>query len=108
MNNPDKQNGIMRWHTENEYTISVLTEIRINNNMAVFWKKRFPEQIIFHTDDPQDINGSGVAIVINRDLTSHIHQISEISGRCISIILRFKRGVSVAVSGIYNKGNGNK
>src|SRR3954469_582457 len=106
MNNPDKQNDIMRWHTENEHTISILTETRINNNTATFWKKRFPEQVIFHTDNSQDINGSGVAIVINRDLASHIYQISEISGRCISIILRFRRGVSVAVSGIYNKGNG--
>src|SRR3954466_11909737 len=107
-NNPEKQQDIIKWHLENQHTISIITETRLKPNTTVFLKKAHPEVLQLHTTDPNNPNGSGAAIIINRILTPHIHQITEIPGRCITIQLKFTGKITFTITGIYHQANKDK
>jgi Endonuclease-reverse transcriptase len=108
MNNPEKQQDIIKWHQENQHTISIITETRLKPLTAQYLKKYHPEILQLHSTDPNNPNGSGVAIIINRTLAPHIHQISETAGRCITIHLKFAGKITLTITGIYNQANKNK
>src|SRR3954465_15933451 len=108
LNNQDKQNDVTEWHIDNHMTITSITETRTNNMTNKFLKNHNKEVLIYSTSDPNDINGSGAAIIINRNLGAHIHEIIEESGRAITLILKFKRKTNIAITSIYNKANRDK
>ena len=108
MNNPAKQDDIIQWHIHHHHTISCLSETRLNQQTARFLKNKHPNTTLLHTSDPLNTNGSGAAILINRQLTPHIHSIQDIPGRCITIQLKFRNKVSITISSIYGKANWDK
>jgi exonuclease III len=108
MNNPEKQKDITTWHEDNKHTISIITETRIKPTYAQFLKRHHPNQIQLHSTDPENINGSGIAIIINKDISPHIHRIEEVPGRCITIQLKFKGRITITISAIYYQADRNK
>ena len=108
MNYPAKQQDIFTWHNTQQHTITCISETRLNQQSARFLKHQNPQTIFIHTLDPQDTNGSGTGIIINRNLAPHIHSINEVPGRCITIQLKFKAKVNVTISSIYGKANRDK
>ena len=108
INNSKKQQDITKWHQENQHTISIITKTRLKLPTAQFLKKQHPKLIQLHSTDPNNPNGSGVAIIINRTLAPHIHQISEVPGRCITVHMKFKGKITITITGIYNQANKDK
>src|SRR3954469_11307309 len=108
INDIKKQKDIIEWHEKTNNTISIITEIRINSITAKTIRNRFTNTLIYHSADDEKVNSSGVAIIVNKEMAAHIHKISEVAGRCITLILRFKRKVTIAITAIYNKSNNNK
>ena len=108
MNNPAKQEDIIIWHIQKQHTITCISETRLNETTAKWLKNKNKEVTILHTTNSDDTNGSRAGIIINRTLLPHIHQIKEQSGRCLTIILKFKNKVSIAISSIYDKANRDK
>ena len=84
-------------------TISSITETRTNKITNKFLKNHYNKTLIFATSDPNDINGSGTVIVINKELNEHIHNIQEVLGRAITITLKFQGKITITVTSIYNK-----
>ena len=105
MNQPAKQQDIIEWHNFQQHTITCISETRLNQQSATFLKNQNSQTTFIHTSDPQDINGSGTGIIINRNLAPHIHSINEVPGRCITIQLKFKHKTDVTISSIYGKAN---
>ena len=108
MNNSAKQEDIIKWHIQKQHTITCISETRLNETTAKWLKNKNKEVNILHTTNSDDTNGSGAGIIINRTLLPHIHQIKEQPGRCLTIILKFKNKVSIAISSIYGKANRDK
>src|SRR3954468_21151381 len=108
MNYPAKQQDILEWYNTQQHTITCISETRLNQQTATFLKYQNSQTTFIHTSDPQDINGSGTGIIINRNLTPHIHSINEVPGRCITIQLKFKYKTDVTISSIYGKANQDK
>src|SRR5215204_1919040 len=108
MNQPAKQEDIIQWHIDNNHTITYISKTRLSQQQARFLKHKHLHTTFIHTSNSTDVNGSGAAIIINQNLTSHLHSIHEVPGRCITIQLKFKHKTSVTVSGIYGKANWDK
>ena len=108
LNNQDKQDDTINWHIENHLTISSITETRTSPLTNRFLKNHYKEVLIYATTDPDDINGSGIAIIIDRALSAHIYEIQEVPGRTITLVIKFKGKVSIAITSIYNKANRDK
>src|SRR4051812_47397928 len=108
MNNPAKQEDIIKWHIQKQHTITCISETRLNETTAKWLKNQNKEVTILHTTNPDDINGSGAGIIINRTLLSHIHHIKKLPGRCLTIVLKFKHKVTITISSIYGKANCDK
>ena len=89
-------------------TISSITETRTNKITNRFLKNHYREVLIYATTDPKDTNGSGTAILINKTLSAHIHNVQEVPGRAITLTLKFKNKVTVTITSIYNKANKDK
>ena len=85
-----------------------MSETRLNHTTAKWLKNQHKEVTILHTTNPDDINGSGTGIIINRILLPHIYYIKELPGRCLTIVLKFKHKVSITISSIYGKANRDK
>src|SRR4051812_5705144 len=108
LNNPEKQQDIIKWHQHNQHTISIIMETRLKPPTAQFLKKQHPDILQLHTTDPNNPNGLGVGIIINRLFAPHIHQITEVPGRCITIHLKFTGKITLTITGIYNQANKDK
>src|SRR4051812_29876262 len=108
INNQDKQDDIKEWHKSNNMTITSITETRTNELTNKFLKNHYKEVLIYATTDPTDINGSGTAIMINRNLNAHIHNIQEEPGRAITLTLKFEGKITLVITSIYNKANRDK
>src|SRR4051794_14174736 len=105
LNNQDKQDNIIEWHTSNNITISGITETRTNEITNRFLKNHYKEILIYATTDPKDINGLGTAIIIDKTLSAHIHNIQEVLGRTITLTLKFRNRITITITSIYNKAN---
>ena len=108
LNNQDKQDDTIEWRTSNKMTISSIIETRTNEITNRFLKNHYREVLIYTITDPKDINGSGTAILINKTLSAHIHNVQEVPGRAITLTLKFKNKVTVTITSIYNKANNDK
>ena len=89
-------------------TISSITETRTNEITNRFLKNHYKEVLIYATTDSNDINGSGTAIIIDKTLSAHIHNVQEVPGRAITLTLKFKNRITMAITSIYNKANRDK
>ena len=89
-------------------TISSITETRINEQTNRFLKNHYSNVLLYATTDPKDINGSGTAIIIDRNLSTHIHEVEEEPGRAITLTLKFKNKTTVTITSIYNKARRDK
>ena len=105
INNQDKQDDIIEWHTNQQRTITSITETRTNTITNRYLKNHYKEVTIYATTDPNDINGSGTAIIINKELNAHVQEIRDLPGRAIILILKFKKKINIAITSIYNKAN---
>ena len=109
LNNQEKQDDIIEWHTCNHMTISSITETRINEQTNRFLKNHYKDVLCYTTTDTKDINRSGTAIIIiNRNLSAHIHEVEEEPGRAITLVLKFKNKITVTITSIYNKAKRDK
>src|SRR5436309_2122520 len=97
-----KRDDIIEWYWKKENTISSLTETKIPRSTADYIKKQYKDIIIFSTTDDENINSSGTSIIINSNLSTHIHQITAIPGRTITLLLKFRGRTSIAITSVYN------
>jgi hypothetical protein len=89
-------------------TISNITKTRINEQTNRFLKNHYKDVLCYVTIDTKDINGLETAIIINQNLSAHIHEVEEEPGRAITLVLKFKNKITVTITSIYNKAKRDK
>ncbi|KAG9298996.1 hypothetical protein G9A89_020309 [Geosiphon pyriformis] len=101
MNNPVKQNNIIRWYKETNNLIFIVTETKLKGKIRPWIMNKFDSIRVFTSGLDSGYIGSGVAIVMNISLAKHIYRVSEVPGRLLSIKLLFKNKLSVSILGLY-------
>ncbi|KAG9287246.1 hypothetical protein G9A89_008876 [Geosiphon pyriformis] len=93
MNNPAKQEDIIRWHKEMNNLVSIITEMKLKN--------KFDGVRVFSSGLDSGHLGAGVAVIMDISLAHHVCKVSEVPGRLLSIKLLFKGKLSVSILGLY-------
>ncbi|KAG9287460.1 hypothetical protein G9A89_023832 [Geosiphon pyriformis] len=101
MNNPAKQEDIIRWHKDMNNLISIITETKLKGKVCLWIATRFNGVRVFTSGQDSGNLGSGIAIVVNNSLAHHVCKISEVPGWLLLIKMLFKNKLSVSILGLY-------
>ncbi|KAG9295594.1 hypothetical protein G9A89_000959 [Geosiphon pyriformis] len=101
MNNPTKQDVVIRWHKEINNLISVVTETKLRGKICPWIINKFDGVQVFTSGLNSGHLGSGVAIIMDIFLVRHICKVSKILGHLFSLKLLFKNNLSVSILGLY-------
>ncbi|KAG9299744.1 hypothetical protein G9A89_013104 [Geosiphon pyriformis] len=101
MNNPAKQENIVRWHKNAGNMISVVTEIKLKGKICPWIINKFDSVRVFTSGLESGYLSAGVAIIMDVSLAKHVCKISKVPGQLISVKLLFKNKLSVTVLDLY-------
>ncbi|KAG9302026.1 hypothetical protein G9A89_021070 [Geosiphon pyriformis] len=97
MNNPAKQNDIVRWHKNINNLVLIFTETKLKEKICPWIANKFSGVRVFISGLNSGYLGSGVAIVMNNSLTRHVCKVSKVPGHLISIKLLFRNRLSADI-----------
>ncbi|KAG9297165.1 hypothetical protein G9A89_019446 [Geosiphon pyriformis] len=101
MNNPAKQEDIIRWHKEMNNLVSIITETKLKSRICLWIVDKFDGVRVFSSGlDPNHL-GVGVAVIMDVSLAHHVYKVSKVPSRLFSIKLLFKGKLSVSILGLY-------
>ncbi|KAG9304019.1 hypothetical protein G9A89_005929 [Geosiphon pyriformis] len=101
MNNPTKQENIVRWHKEINNLVSIITETKLKSRVCLWITDKFDGVRVFSSGLNSGHLGAGVAVIMDISLAHHVCKVSEVPGRLLSIKLLFKDKLSVSILGLY-------
>ncbi|KAG9284387.1 hypothetical protein G9A89_023644 [Geosiphon pyriformis] len=101
MNNPTKQEDIVRWHKDMSNLILIITETKLKDKVHLWITNKFDGVCVFTSGLDFGHLGSSIAIVMNSFLVKHVCKVSEVPDQILSIRLLFKNKLSVLVLGLY-------
>ncbi|KAG9300922.1 hypothetical protein G9A89_004980 [Geosiphon pyriformis] len=101
MNNPAKQEDIIRWHKEMNNLVSIVTETKLKSRVRPWIVDKFDGIRVFSSDLDSSHLGVGVAVIMDISLAHHVCKISKVPGWLLSIKLLFKSKLSVSILGLY-------
>ncbi|KAG9291896.1 hypothetical protein G9A89_004834 [Geosiphon pyriformis] len=101
LNNPAKQDDVIRWHKNMGNLVSIFTESKLKGNVHPWLVNKFDSVRVFTSGLNFGSSGAGVLIVMNFSLAKHVYKISEVFGQLLSIKLLFRNKLSVSILGIY-------
>ncbi|KAG9301921.1 hypothetical protein G9A89_020965 [Geosiphon pyriformis] len=108
MNNPAKQEDIVRWHKNINNLVSIFMETKLRNKTCSWLIDKFDDVCMFSFGLDSGYVGAGVAIVMNRFLTKHVYKISE-ANKINSLIARaMNKSSFVILGGDFNKDGSHK
>ncbi|KAG9299548.1 hypothetical protein G9A89_020719 [Geosiphon pyriformis] len=94
MNNPAKQENIVRWHKDIDNLVSIFMETKLKNKACPWLVDKFDDVCVFSSGLNSGYVGADVAIVINRFLAKYVYKISE--NKLLVSILELYAGASLA------------
>ncbi|KAG9285565.1 hypothetical protein G9A89_006553 [Geosiphon pyriformis] len=101
LNNPVKQDDVIRWHKDMNNLVSIFTELKLKGKVHPWLTNKFNGVWVFTSGLDSGSLGAGVLIIVNFFLAKHICKVSEVPGRLLSIKLFFKNKLSVSILGLY-------
>ncbi|KAG9283969.1 hypothetical protein G9A89_005476 [Geosiphon pyriformis] len=101
INNPAKQEDIVRWHKNMGSLILIITETKLQNRVCSWIADRFDGVWIFTSGVDFGNLGSSVAIIMDIFLACHVCKISEVLNQLLSVRLFFKNKLFVSILGLY-------
>ncbi|KAG9287751.1 hypothetical protein G9A89_004154 [Geosiphon pyriformis] len=101
INVPAKQMNVMYWYVNSGNMVSFVTETKLRSSIKPWIANKFESVCVFTSGLDKDFLGTGVAIIINNSLASHVSKVKKISGRIISVWLLFKGKLSVTILDLY-------
>ncbi|KAG9304462.1 hypothetical protein G9A89_020026 [Geosiphon pyriformis] len=101
MNNPAKQRDIIYWHKEMNNLVFIITETKLKDKVCPWIINKFDSVRVFTSGMDSGYLGSGIAIIMNNFLASHMCKVSEVSGWILFVKLLFKNKLSVMILGLY-------
>ncbi|KAG9284991.1 hypothetical protein G9A89_009801 [Geosiphon pyriformis] len=101
MNNPAKQEDIIRWHKEMNNLVSIITKTKLRSKVRPWIADKFDGVQVFTSGSDSGHLGAGVAVIMNVFLAYHVCKVSEVPGRLLFVKLLFKGKLSVLILGLY-------
>ncbi|KAG9285722.1 hypothetical protein G9A89_002289 [Geosiphon pyriformis] len=77
INNPAKQDDIVRWHKDMDNLVSIFMETKLKNKARSWLVNKFDNVHMFFSGLDSGYVGAGVAVVMNRSLAKHVYKVSE-------------------------------
>ncbi|KAG9289722.1 hypothetical protein G9A89_014457 [Geosiphon pyriformis] len=78
MNNPAKQDDIVRWHKDIDNLILIFMETKLKDKARLWLANKFDNVCVFSSGLNSGYVGAGVTIVLNSSLAKHVCKVSEI------------------------------
>ncbi|KAG9287385.1 hypothetical protein G9A89_023757 [Geosiphon pyriformis] len=101
MNNPAKQEDIIRWHKEMNNLVSIITETKLKSKVCPWIADKFDGVRVFSSGLDSGHLGASVTVIMDVSLACHVCKVFEVPGRLLSIKLLFKSKLSVLILGLY-------
>ncbi|KAG9302841.1 hypothetical protein G9A89_009618 [Geosiphon pyriformis] len=101
MNNPAKQEDIVRWHKNKDNMISVVTETKLKGKICLWIMNKFDGIRVFTSGLEFSYLDTDITIIMNASLAKHMCKVFEMPGQLISVKLLFKNKFSLMVLGLY-------
>jgi exonuclease III/ribonuclease HI len=105
LNNDFKFSDTMLWLESNNIDIACLTETKLSAEIAKQRMKSFTNWTSFWSHDENHPKGSGIGLIIRKNIGQHVFTWKEICGRSIIATLKFKRKTNITIIGIYGPAN---
>ncbi|KAG9291676.1 hypothetical protein G9A89_022095 [Geosiphon pyriformis] len=101
LNNPVKQDDVIRWHKNINNLVSIFTESKLKGKVRPWLTNKFDGVRVFTSGLDSGSMDASVLIIMNSSLAKHVCKVSEVSGQLLSIKLFFKNKLSVSILGLY-------
>ncbi|KAG9304591.1 hypothetical protein G9A89_020155, partial [Geosiphon pyriformis] len=92
---------IICWHKEINNLVFIITETKLKDKVYPWIINKFDGICVFTSGVDSGYLGSGIAIIMNNSLVSHVCKVFEVFGQILSVKLLFKNKLSVMILGLY-------